>query len=172
MEVILKKDLPGLGYEGDICKVKNGYARNFLIPRAIAVPVTKSSLRVLEDMKKNLEKKRAKRLEDANALKEKLDQVEITLAVKVDDRGRLYGSVTQQMILEAVNAQGYHLNKRDIELAHSIKSLGKHAITVKTFSDVFAEISVNVVNEAPIETKEETKAETSEEAETTEEPAR
>ncbi len=153
MEIILQKDYKTLGYEGDICKVKNGYARNFLIPRKIAVVKNKASLRTLEQMQKNLEKKRVLRVMEAEALKGKILEITLTIPMKVADNGKLYGSVSQQVVVDALKEKGIEINKRDVHMDNHIKDLGKYEVEVKLYHSVNANIKINVIN---IEKEEET----------------
>lgn len=146
MEIILKQDYTSLGYEGDICKVKDGYARNFLLPRKIAVIKNDANLRILKDMQKSLDKKRAKRLMEAEILKGKIVDLAVTIAVKVADNGKLYGSVSQQTIVDALKLQGIEINKRDVHMEKHIKELGKYEVDIKLYHSVSATVKLNVVN--------------------------
>ncbi len=146
MEVILQKDYISLGYEGDICKVKPGYARNYLIPKQIAIPKTEAALKTLALMQKSIEKKRAKRKLDAVSLKEKINDISIDIKMKVADNNKLYGSVTQQTILDSLKEKGIEVNKRDIHLEKHIKELGVYTVEVKLYFDVVAEIKVTVAD--------------------------
>ena len=146
MEIILQKDYTSLGYEGDICKVKDGYARNYLIPKKIAVEKTRAALNTLTLMQKSIEKKRAKRKLNAIELKEKMNDISIELKMKVADNNKLYGSVTQQTILDSLKEQGIEVHKKDIHLEKHIKDLGKYTVEVKLYHDVIAPINVFVTN--------------------------
>lgn len=146
MEIILTKDYTPLGYEGDICKVKDGYARNYLIPKQIAIVKNRASLKTLEQMQKNLEKKRAKRVMEAEALKGKIIELKLVIPVKVADNGKLYGSVSQQVIVDQLKEQEIEINKRDVHMEHHIKELGHYEIEIKLYHSVTAIIKLDVID--------------------------
>ena len=164
MEVILKKDFISLGYEGDICKVKDGYARNYLIPRNIAVIKNAANLRTLAQMQKSLEKKRAKRKMEAEILKGKIVDISVVIPMKVAENGKLYGSVSQQTIVDALKEKEIDINKRDVHMEKHIKELGEFEVEIKLYHCVNASIKIKVVNiddkEAAEEVKENNAAET------------
>ena len=162
MEVILRKDFISLGYEGDICKVKDGYARNYLIPRNIAVIKNAGNLKTLAQMQKSLEKKRAKRKMEAEILKGKIVDISVVIPVKVADNGKLYGSVSQQSIVDALKEKEIDISKRDVHMDKHIKELGEYEVEIKLYHSVNANIKINVVNMETLEgaeTKEEAIAE-------------
>ena len=146
MEVILKKDFISLGYEGDICRVKDGFARNYLIPRNIAVVKNAANLKTLEQMQKSLEKKRQKRIQEAEILKGKIVDITIDIPVKVAENGKLYGSVSQQSIVDALKEKEIEISKRDVHMDKHIKELGNYEVEIKLYHSVNAKIKVNVVN--------------------------
>lgn len=163
MEVILKKDFISLGYEGDICKVKDGYARNYLIPRNIAVIKNAGNLKTLAQMQKSLEKKRAKRKMEAEILKGKIVDISVIIPVKVAENGKLYGSVSQQSIVDALKEKEIDISKRDVHMNKNIKELGEYEVEIKLYHSVNANIKINVVNMDSIKNEE---AETTTEKET------
>ena len=146
MEVILKKDFISLGYEGDICKVKDGYARNYLIPRNIAVIKNAGNLKTLAQMQKSLEKKRAKRKMEAEILKGKIVDISVMIPVKVAENGKLYGSVSPQNIVDALKEKEIDINKKDVHMDKHIKEIGEYEIEIKLYHSVNANIKINVVN--------------------------
>ncbi|WP_346678382.1 50S ribosomal protein L9 [uncultured Brachyspira sp.] len=146
MEVILKKDFITLSYEGDICKVKDGYARNYLIPRNIAVIKNAGNLKTLAQMQKSLEKKRAKRKMEAEILKGKIVDISVMIPVKVAENGKLYGSVSPQNIVDALKEKEIDINKKDVHMDKHIKELGEYEIEIKLYHSVNANIKINVVN--------------------------
>lgn len=146
MEVILKKDFISLGYEGDICKVKDGYARNYLIPRNIAVVKNAANLKTLAQMQKSLEKKRAKRKMEAEILKGKIVDITVVIPMKVAENGKLYGSVSQQTIVDALKEKEIDINKRDVHMEKHIKELGEFEVEIKLYHSVNANIKIKVVN--------------------------
>lgn len=160
MEVILKKDFITLGYEGDICKVKDGYARNYLIPRNIAVIKNSGNLKTLAQMQKSLEKKRAKRKMEAEILKGKIVDISVMIPVKVAENGKLYGSVSPQNIVDALKEKEIDINKKDVHMDKHIKELGEYEIEIKLYHSVNANIKINVVNIDTLENA--TKSETNE----------
>lgn len=160
MEVILKKDFITLGYEGDICKVKDGYARNYLIPRNIAVIKNAGNLKTLAQMQKSLEKKRAKRKMEAEILKGKIVDISVMIPVKVAENGKLYGSVSPQNIVDALKEKEIDINKKDVHMDKHIKELGEFEIEIKLYHSVNANIKINVVNIDTLENA--TKSETNE----------
>lgn len=160
MEVILKKDFITLGYEGDICKVKDGYARNYLIPRNIAVIKNAGNLKTLAQMQKSLEKKRAKRKMEAEILKGKIVDISVMILVKVAENGKLYGSVSPQNIVDALKEKEIDINKKDVHMDKHIKELGEYEIEIKLYHSVNANIKINVVNIDTLENA--TKSETNE----------
>lgn len=160
MEVILKKDFITLGYEGDICKVKDGYARNYLIPRNIAVIKNAGNLKTLAQMQKSLEKKRAKRKMEAEILKGKIVDISVMIPVKVAENGKLYGSVSPQNIVDALKEKEIDINKKDVRMDKHIKELGEYEIEIKLYHSVNANIKINVVNIDTLENA--TKSETNE----------
>ncbi len=147
MKVILRKDFEQLGKIGDLVEVKNGYARNFLLPRQIAYVATKGNIRALEEEKQQYAKKEIKQLNAAKALAEELANVSITILVKVGEEDKIFGSVTSQMIADALKEKNYDIDKRKVILEEPIKALGIYEINVKLHNDVNATIKTWVVRE-------------------------
>ena len=143
-ELILLEDVKDLGQVGDIVKVADGYARNFLVPRKLAVAVTKSSLRQVEARKLKLQKEREERLAVAQAMAAKLEALSIVLPMAVGENDKLFGSVSSQVIADAVNAQGVELNKADVILDENIRELGEYTVEVKLSSEVKANLKVTI----------------------------
>ena len=147
MKVILRQDFESLGKIGDLIDVKDGYARNYLIPRNIAYLATESSLRMLEEEKKQSAKRLEKEKKEAEGLAGELAKLSITIKMKVGEDEKLFGSVTSQMIADAVAEKGMTLDKRNIELEDSIKSLGIYDVPVRLKGGVNATLKVWVVRE-------------------------
>jgi len=147
MKVILRKNFEQLGQIGEIIDVKNGYARNFLIPRQIAYPAHGGNLRALEEEKKQLANKEAKELEIANALATELEKVSVTIPMKVGEDDKIFGSVTSKMIADALKDKGFDIDHRKIEIDEPIKSLGIYSVNVKLFHDVISVVKTWVVRE-------------------------
>ena len=147
MKVILRKNYDQLGKIGDLVEVKNGYARNFLLPRQIAYIATKGNIRALEEEKQQLAKKEVKVLDSAKVLAAELENVSITIPVKVGEEDKIFGSVTSQMISDALKEKNYDIDKRKIDLEESIKALGIYSVNIKLHSDVSAVVKTWVVRE-------------------------
>jgi large subunit ribosomal protein L9 len=147
MKVILRKDFETLGKIGDVVAVKDGYARNYLLPRQIAYRATASSLRALEEEKKQHERQEQKQLKDAEKIGGELEKVSITIAMKVGEDDKLFGSVTSQMIADALKEKGFTVDKRTIELEEPIKTLGIFEVPVKLHTKISAKAKVWVVRE-------------------------
>jgi large subunit ribosomal protein L9 len=147
MKVILRKNFDQLGQIGDIVDVKNGYARNFLIPRQIAYIATKGNLRALEEEKKLLAKKDEKELGDAQKLAAELEKVSVTIPVKVGEEDKIFGSVTNQMIADSLKEKGYDIDRRKIEISEPIKALGIYSVEIKLHTKVNAVVKTWVVRE-------------------------
>ena len=147
MKLILRQDFESLGKIGDLIDVKDGYARNYLIPRNIAYLATESSLRMLEEEKKQSAKRLEKEKKEAEGLAAELAKLSITIKMKVGEDEKLFGSVTSQMIADAVAEKGMTLDKRNIELEDSIKSLGIYDVPVRLKGGVNATLKVWVVRE-------------------------
>jgi len=145
MRVILKSDYKKLGTSGRVVAVKDGYARNFLIPRGIAVPADKSALKTLAeenrvgDLRKNKEKRTAQKIAD------QLAKVSLTAKVKVGEEDKLFGSVTTQDIADLFKEKGFDFDKRKIELTDPIKELGVYQVNVKLHSDVNVKVKLWVI---------------------------
>ncbi|GAB4128675.1 MAG: 50S ribosomal protein L9 [Ignavibacteriales bacterium] len=147
MKVILRKNYDQLGKVGQVVNVKDGFAMNFLIPRKIAYLATEGNIRALEEEKKQISKKAAKELEDAQKLAVELEKVSITIPVKVGEEDKLFGTVTAQMIADSLKEKGYEIDKRKIDIPEPIKSLGIFTVAVKLHSEVSANLKTWVVRE-------------------------
>jgi len=147
MKVILRKNFDQLGKVGDVVNVKDGYARNYLIPRQIAYQATAGNIRALEEEKKQIQKREAKELEEAQKLAAELEKVSVTIPVKVGEEDKIFGTVTSQMIVDALKEKGFEIDKRKVEITEQIKSLGIYTVTVKLHSNVTASVKTWVVRE-------------------------
>ncbi|MBS1551000.1 MAG: 50S ribosomal protein L9 [Bacteroidetes bacterium] len=153
MKVILKKDYDLLGEEGQIVEVKSGYARNFLIPKGIVSAASKSNLISFEEIKKQKSRKVLKLTEEAKKLAGEMSKNVITVHVKTGEDDRVFGSVTSQMIYDALVSKGFeNIEKKKIIIKEPIKSLGEHEVEVKLPHSVVSIIKVNVVQENSEET--------------------
>ena len=147
MKIILKKDDPNLGSAGAVVSVKDGYARNFLIPQGIAVKADKSNLKQLEELKKTAEMRLGKDQRLAEKIAEKLSAVSITAKVKTGEDDKLFGSVTSQDIADLLKEKGYEIDRRKIELEEPIRELGVFQVPVKLHPQVEARVKLWVIKE-------------------------
>ena len=147
MEILLKKDVANLGQAGDIVKVKNGYARNFLVPQGLATVATASVKKQYEETVRQRAHKEAKLIAEAEALAAKISAAPVKVAVKVAESGKTYGSVTAAQIADALVAQGLNVDKKDVTLAEDVKAVGTYSATVKVYKSVKADFSSEVVAE-------------------------
>lgn len=144
MKIILRKEVDNLGNAGDIVVVKDGYARNFLIPKGLASRATGGTVKAVETEKKQRVFKIERERKTAQSLAETLSQLSVTVKAKAGEEGKLYGAVTTQMIADALKAQGHDIDRRKIELDDAVKSLGNYSAKVKLYSDVVASVAVTV----------------------------
>ena len=144
MEVILREDVANLGTVGDIVKVKPGYARNYLLPRNLAVIADRSNLRVLEHQKRVVGVKRDRDRKQAESLAQRLTSMRVTIKARAGEEGKLFGSVTNQDIEKALAEQGFSVERRRIRLDEPIKALGEHLVPVHLTTGVNAHVTVIV----------------------------
>ena len=147
MKVILRQDHEKLGKIGDMKDVKDGFARNYLIPRNIAYEATPSSLKMLEEEKKQSARRTDKEKKSSEAVAAQLEKISVTIKMKVGEDDKLFGSVTSQMIGEELKAKGIDLDKRQIELEDSLKTLGIFDVPVKLGGGVTSTVKVWIVRE-------------------------
>lgn len=144
MEVILNTDIAGLGEEGDIKNVKDGYARNYLIPKKMAVLNNKRNRSDFEARKEEIEARKAKKREEARSIEEKIKNVSLVIEKKAGDNGKLFGSVTNIEIAEKLIEQGIEIDRRRIEILKPIKVVGDHQIRIRLHESIQPEITVKV----------------------------
>ena len=149
-DILLLEAIKGLGSEGDTVSVRAGYARNFLFPRKLAIPVNQGNRKQIESLKIAKEKRIAEELEASKSLAEKIGQVSISIAVKTGDNGKMFGSVTSTDILARLKEEGIQLEKKQLNVAQPIKDLGSHKIQVKLNSEIEATFNLEIVSENPI----------------------
>lgn len=145
MKLVLRKDVKGLGAPGDIVDVKDGYARNFLLPKDMAYPANDSMIKQVEIEKRKAMAKREKELEEARALAGKLAAVSLTLPVEVGEEDRMFGSVTSIDIAKALGEEGFEVDRHDIRLDDPVRELGVYTVNIKLMKEVDAEVKVWVV---------------------------
>ncbi len=149
MEIILKQDVPNLGHKDDIVKVKDGYAANYLIPRGMAVMATPSAKKVLAETLRQRAHKEAKIREDATLLANALEGITVKVTTKVSTKGKVFGSVNNIQIAEALVALGHDIDRKNVTITgtDTIKEIGTYEAVVKCYRDIKATISVEVVGE-------------------------
>ena len=147
MKLILRQEFPQLGHVGDVVDVKDGYARNYLIPRNIAFEATPSSMRQLEEEKRQHARHAEKEKLSSEKLAGELEKVSVTIQMKVGEEDRLFGSVTSQMIADSLKEKGLTVDKRLIDIEDSIKALGIYTVDVKLPGGVVGKVKVWVVRE-------------------------
>lgn len=147
MEIILRQAVENLGKPGDVVKVKPGYARNYLLPRGLAYEATPGNLKRIQQERDRLEAAENTRRDTAQGLAEKFEQVSLTFSARVGEEGKLFGSVTAADIAQQLEAQGFHVEKRQIDLHEPIKALGVYRIPVRLHADVKPEIRVWVIKQ-------------------------
>jgi len=147
MEVILREEIEKLGRRGDVVKVAAGYARNYLLPRRLAVAANESNKKIVEQEKQAYLRRESKEIGDANDLAKMMGSVEVTIAQKAGENDQLFGSVTAQDIVAALEKSGYTIDRKKVNLAEPIKALGDYKVTVKLHREVAVELPVHVIKE-------------------------
>lgn len=147
MKIILLTDQRNLGKRGETVQVKPGYGRNFLLPQGIALEATPSNVKLFEQQRKKIDARLAKEKEVAQEYANRLAGVQVTIPKRVGETGTLYGSVTAGDVAEALEAKGFTVDRRQIDLEGGIKTLGDHPVRIEIHSDVRPEITVSVVAE-------------------------
>ena len=144
MKVVLLQDIKSLGKKDAVVNVSDGYARNYLFPQKKAVEATKANLNVLKQQQAAAKRREEELLAEAKVMAEQLNQVKVTIPMKVGANGKLFGAVSSKEIAEAMKAQGYEIDKKKIVLGEAIKALGEETVDVKLHRDVTAKITVAV----------------------------
>ena len=147
MKIILLKDVIGLGEEGDIKEVKDGYALNYLIPYGFAVRATKANLRRLERIKDQIEKRKRERRTKAADIARDLDGMVLTVYEKVAEADKLYGSINVNRIILLLKDEGFNIEKKQIVIKKPIKTLGEHTVLIRFYEDIYANILIKVLPE-------------------------
>lgn len=148
MKIILREDISGLGNSGDMVSVRDGYARNYLLPKNMAVVATDKNVRQMEHEKRVIAAHQAKLRASATAVAEKLASVQLSIARKVGDQDKLYGSVTALDIADALAEKGVRIDRREIVLDEPIKAIGSYDISIRLHHDVTGKVKLEVVAEA------------------------
>jgi large subunit ribosomal protein L9 len=147
VKVILLSDQRNLGKRGETVEVKPGYGRNYLLPQGIALEATPSNVKVFEQQRKKIDALHAKERDAAQAIADQMSGVQISIPKRVGETGTLYGSVTAGDVADALEAKGFKVDRRRIDLGGGIKSLGDHTVHVELHSEVVADVTVSVVAE-------------------------
>lgn len=147
MKIILREDIEKLGKIGDVVNVRDGYARNYLLPKGLAYIATDGALKRIEHEKRRAEKRAEKERQHAEEIAAKIADIQISIPMKVGEEGKLYGSVSQQMIAQELQARGFNIDKRHIIIDEPIKTLGIFDVKVKLHTDVIPSLKVWVINE-------------------------
>ena len=148
MQIILQEDIEKLGHRGDIVTVKPGYARNFLLPHKLAIEATAGNMKALERIRTSLAKKTATELDAAQKQAALLNGVALRFTRKTGENDQLFGSVTTADIAEGLAAQGFKIDKRQVQLAEPLKVLGEYTVTVKVFREITAQIKATIEKES------------------------
>jgi large subunit ribosomal protein L9 len=144
MEVILREDVDKVGTRGAVVKVADGYARNFLLPKRLAVPATDANKKIVDQEREAHLRREAKLKSEAEDLRKLMQAVTVTLRQRVGENNQLFGSVTAKDIADALEAQKYHIERRKIQLEEPIRTLGEHKVTLRLHREVPTEITVIV----------------------------
>lgn len=151
MEIILKEDVENLGHRGDVVKVAQGYGRNFLLPKNLAIEATAGNKSIIEQMKNASIRRSAKEKADSELLLQQMEQVALSFTRKTSDSDHLFGSVTGGDIAQALEAQGFAIDRRKVHLEEPLKSLGEFLVPVRLHREVTAHVKVTVVKEPDAE---------------------
>lgn len=150
MNIILIKNYAPFGFVGDLIKVKNGFARNFLIPTGVAIPVTKENKKAILHKQKQIEADRKKQKEDAQSQAKQLAELTLQFKLKVAGQGKTFGSITTREVESELAKKGFKIHKKYIMLSDVIKSIGKHVVEIKLYSDVTTKVAIEVTADKPL----------------------
>ena len=148
MEVILKEDITNLGKIGEVIRVRDGYARNYLLPRGLVLEANKKNLKTFEHHKKIIGDQKQKIMREAQAVGDQLNGVSLVIPMKVGEEGKLFGSVTNIHIEKALKAKGLNVDRRKIQLAEPIKVAGEYDVPVRLSADLVVPLKVSVVSDS------------------------
>ncbi len=148
MKIIMRDDVENVGRTGDVVTVKDGYARNYLIPRKLAITASPGNLRAIDQVKLQKDQRDKKRMRDGDRIKVALEKVSVTAEVQVGEEDKVFGSVTSAHISELLKDKGFTIDKRDILLEEPLKALGVYTVDIKIDRDIVAKVKVWVVKKA------------------------
>ena len=144
VKLILTDDVPSLGEAGDVVSVKPGFARNYLLPQGKAVPATDAKVKEIEHHKRVIGERVARERKQLEAERDRLERVELEIAANAGEEGKLFGSVTAAQLAELLEARGFSIDRRKIQLDEPIKELGEHVVAIRLHRDVVARVTVKV----------------------------
>lgn len=148
MKIILNQDVYNLGEEGDVCEVANGYARNYLLPKKLAVVCNNTNLAMFKSREAQINKRKEVKRKDALSLKEKLEELELKIVMNAGESGKLFGAVTSQTIVDALAKEGVQVDKKKVDVpSHNIKMVGSYDVLIKLYEKESASVKINVVDE-------------------------
>jgi len=147
MDIILKQDFEGLGYKNDLVTVKPGYARNYLIPRGFAIVASKSNLKMIEENIRQASHKAEKMKNDAQAVADKIGDMEIAIPAKAGESGKIFGAITTLQVSDALKEKGFEVDRKKISFKEDIKNIGEHTAVLDLHKEVKKEIMLKVVAE-------------------------
>ena len=153
MEVILKEDVPQLGNRGEVVKVAEGYGRNYLLPKKLAIKATAANKAVIDQMKASAVRRSVKEKSDAEALAKQFDGVSLHFTRRAGENDQLFGSVTSADIAHELEARGFNVDRRKIEVGHPMKTVGEYTIHIKLHREVSVPVKVTVTKEAEVPAK-------------------
>ena len=148
MEVILKEDVPKLGHRGEVVKVAEGYGRNYLLPRKLAVEATQANKAVIEQMRQSAIRRSAVEKADSEVLSKQMEGVSLSFQRKAGEKDHLFGSVTSSDIAEALEHKGFNIDRRKIQLNEPLKNLGEFEVAIRLHRDVTSKVKVTIEKEA------------------------
>jgi large subunit ribosomal protein L9 len=148
MEVILIENVEKVGRKGDVIRVRDGFGRNFLLPRKLAIPSTRANQEFVTEQKERSARRREKEKAEAQALADKMSQAKIVISAQAGEGDKLFGSVTAEDIAESLNKKGFSVDRKDIQLKDSIRALGTFTVAVEVFPQIKATVNVEVVKKA------------------------
>jgi len=147
MEIILKEDITGLGYKNDVVKVKNGYGRNYLIPRGLALMATDSAKRVVAENIKQVAHKAEKLKTDAQNLADRIGETVLNLYTKAGESGKIFGAITTLQIADELKSKGFDVDRKKVSFKGEVKSVGQYVVLIDLHKEVKKEITFNVIAE-------------------------
>ena len=147
MQIILKDDISGLGFKNDMVKVKPGYARNYLIPNGLAVVANRANIKRMEEDQRQVAHKQEKLIGDADVIKTAIEKLKLSFSAKVNDSGRIFGSISPSQVADGLKDKGYAIDRRRVRIPSAVKELGEYVAHIALHREVTAEVPFEVVEE-------------------------